>query len=285
MQCPEERRIDILTTLILTVLKIMALQNVSGQGDFTITYVRFNGIFNTLNACASFTDVSIDSAAEYFRGRCIGSKREIHGWSLDESDNILVVDNSAALCDSMVKPPTESDYMCQKGARIMLQELDTLLTSRYYHVNSWVTIATEAGKDVLNGLSVLLRYAANMPDRMVPPEGWDLTTIADWITTDLMTDEHPVSGETREARQAFRLVWPYCSTILSEEVDGQNSYNDWELFMDHSCNDEGEEDPSDMEGVEAVESDTMEDEDEDMDRLQETARNLTLIDGESTDVS
>ena len=285
MQCTEERRINILRTLIFTVFKIMAPRNVTGQGDVTITYVRSNGIFNTLYACAPFTDVSIDSAAEYFRGRCIGSKREIHGWSLDERNNNLFVDNGAALCDSMVKPPTESDYMCQKGARIMLQEFDTLLTSRYYDVNSWTTIATEAGKDVLNGLSVLLRYAGNMPDRMVPPEGWDLNPIAYWITTDLMTDEYPVSGETREARQAFRLVWPYCSTILSEKVDGQDIYNDWELFMDHSSNDEGEEDASDMEGVEAVESDTMEDEDEDMDRLQETAQNLTLVDGEPMNVS
>ena len=263
----------------------MAPQHFSGQGDFTITYVRFNGICNTLYASATITDVSIDSAAEFFRGRCIGSRRNIQGWSLDEKNNTLFVDNSASSCDNMVKPPTESDFMCQKGARIMLQELDALLTSRYYNVSSWDTVATEAGKGVLNGLSVLLRYAGNMPDRMAPPDGWDLTAIADWITTDLMTDEHPVSGETTEARQAFRLVWPYCSTILSEKVNGQDIYDNCELLMDRSSNDDGEEDASEMEDVEAVESDTMEDEDDDMDRLQEIAQNLTLIDGEPMDIS
>ena len=263
----------------------MAPQDVSELGEFTITYVRFNGIFNTIYASATIIDVNIDSTAEYFRGRCIGPRRNIHGWSLDEKINTLFVDNSASSCDNMVKPPTESDFMCQKGARIMLQELDALLTSRYYNVSSWDTVAIEAGKDVLNGLSVLLRYAGNMPDRMAPPDGWDLFAIADWITTDLMTDEHPVSGQTTEARQAFRLVWPYCSTFLSGEVDGQDIYDNCKLFMDRSPNDDGEEDACDMEDVEAAESDTMEDEDDDMDRLQETAQNLMLVDGEPMDVS
>ena len=167
----------------------------------------------------------------------------------------------------------------------MLHELDALLTSHYYNVSSWDTVATEAGKGVQNGLSVLLRYAGNMPDRMAPPDGWDLTAIADWMTTDLMTDERPVSGETTEARQAFRLVWPYCSTTLGENVDGKDNSDNWELFMDYSSNDDGEEDACDMEGVKAIDCDTMEDEDEDMDRLQETAANLTLIDGEPMDVS
>lgn len=185
----------------------------------------------------------------------------------------------------MVKPPTESDLMYQKGARITLQELDALLTAHYSNVSSWDTVATAAGKGVLNGLSVLLRYAGNMPDRMATPGGWNLTAIANWIMTDRTTDEHPVSAETTEARQAFRLVWPCCSTIFSDNVDRQDSYDDWELFMDYSSNDNGEEDASGMEGVEAVESDTMEDDDEDMDRLQETAEKLTVMDGEPMDVS
>ncbi len=263
----------------------MAPQNVSGQGDFTITYVRFNGIFNTLYASATMTDVSINSAAEYFRGRCIDSTWNIHGWYLDEKNTTLFVDNSAPSCDSMVKLPTESDLMCQEGARIILQEVDALLTAHYYKVTSWDTVATEAGKGVLNGLSVLLKYAGNMPDMMAPPEGWNLTAIADWIMTDLTTTEHPVSGETTEARQAFRLVWPYFSTIVSDNVDTQDSYDDWELFTDYSSNDNGEEDASDMEGVEVVESDTMEDDDEDMDRPQEMTEKPTVMDGEPMDIS
>lgn len=285
MLCILERRIDISRTLILTVLKTMAPQNVFGQGDFTITYIRFNGIFNTLYASTTITDVSIDSAAEYFRDRRIGLRRNIHGWSLDEKNNILFVDNSASSCESMVKPATESDFMCQKGARVMLQELDTLFTSRYDKCRSWDTVATEAGKGVLSGLSVLLSYAGNMPDRIAPPEGWDLTAVADWILTDLMTDELPVSGETTETRQAFRLVWPYCGTISSENVDGQDNDDDWELCMGYISNDDGEEDACDMEGVEAVESDTMEDEDEGIEQLQETVKKLTVIDSEPMDVS
>ena len=74
-----ERRTNISRIPFLTVLRTVAPQIVFGQGDFTITYVRFNGIFNTLYASATMTDVSIDSAAEYFRGQCIGSTWNIHG--------------------------------------------------------------------------------------------------------------------------------------------------------------------------------------------------------------
>ena len=280
-----ERRTNIFRTLMLTASEIMAPENVFEQGDFTISYVRFNGIFNTLYGSATMTDVSIDSAAEHFRGRCIGSTWNIHGWSLDEKNTTLFVDNSAPWCNSMVKPPAESDLMCQNGANIMLQGLDALLTARYHNAGSWDTVATEAGKGVLHGLSVLLSYAGNMLDRIAPPGGWDLTMIADWIMTDPTTDDHPVSGETTEVRQAFRLVWPYCSTVLSENVNGQDSYDNCELFMDYSSNDNGEEDASGMEGFEAVKSNTMEDEDEDMDRLPETSENLTVMDGEPMDVS
>ena len=262
---------DIYLENFLTVSEIMAPQNVIGQSDFTITYVRFNGIFNTLYASGSMIDVSIDFAPKYFRGRRISSTRNIHGWSFDEEQNTLFVDNRASSCNIMVKPPTESDFMCQRGARILLQELDKLLTSHHHNVSSWETVATEAGKGVLDGLAILLRYAGNMPDRTAPQGGWDLATIENWITTDLMTDEHPVTGETTEARQAFWLVRPYCSTISSSHVD-------WKLFMDDSSDDNGEHDGSDTEGVEAGESDTMKDNDHNMDRLQETTEKLMLND-------
>ena len=262
----------------------MAPQNVFEQRDFTITYVRFNGIFNALYASGPRIDVSIDPATKYFRGRCIGSTSNIHDWSFDEEQTTLFVDNSASSCDTMVKPPTESDLMCQKGARILLQELDALLTSHHHNVSSWNTVATEAGKGVLDGLSILLRYAENMPDRTAPQGGWDLATIAEWITTDLWTDEHPVTGETTEAREAFWLVWPYCSTVSSRTVDGRIIYIDWELFMDDSSDDNGEQDGSDMEGSEAGESDTMEDNDHDMDRLQEVTEKL-MLDGEAMEIS
>ena len=262
----------------------MALQNVFEQRDFTITYVRFNGIFNTLYASGPVIDVSTHSAPEYFRGQCIGSTSNIHGWSFDEEQSTLFVDNSAPSGDTMVKPPTESDFMCQRGARILLQELDALLTSHYQNVTSWNTVATEAGKSVLDGLSILLRYAGNLPDRTAPHGGWDLATIEDWITTNLMTDEHPVTGETTEARQAFWLVWPYCGTTSSSTVDGQGSYVDWELSMYDYSDDNGEQDGSDMEDVEAGESDTMEDNNHDMDRLQETSEKL-ILDGEVMDIS
>ena len=263
----------------------MAPKNVFGQGDFTITYVRFNGIFNTLYASGPTIDVSIDSAPEYFRGRCIGSTSNIHGWSFDEEQITLFVDNSAPSGDTMVKPPTESDFMCQRGARILLQELDALLTSHHHNVRSWDTVATEAGKGVLDGLSVLLRYAGNMPDRTAPKGGWDLATIENWITTDLMTDEHPVTGETTEARQAFWLVYPYCSTISSSAFNGQSSYVDWELFMDDSSDDNEEQDCSDMEGVEARESETMEDNDHDVDRHQEMTEKVMATDSEAMENS
>ena len=262
----------------------MAPQNVFKKGEFTIIYVRFNSICNTLYASGPMIDVSIDSAPEYFRGRCIGSTSNIHGWSFDEEQTILFVDNSASSCDTMVKPPTESDFMCQRGARILLQELDALLTFHHHNVSSWDTVATEAGKGVLDGLAILLRYAGNMPDRTAPQGGWDLATIAEWITTDLMTDEHPVTGETIEARQAFWLVWPYCSTVSSRNVDGQSNYVDWELFMDDYSDDDGEQDGSDIEDVEAGESDTMEDNDHDMDRLQETTEK-PMLDGEAMEIS
>ncbi len=122
----------------------MAPQIIFGQGNFTITYNRFNGIFNTLYASGTMTNVSIDSAPKYFRGRCIGSTTNIHGWSFDDKNTTLFVDNSASSCDSMVKPPTESDFMCQRGPNIMLQVLDARLTSHYYNVSSWDTVATEA---------------------------------------------------------------------------------------------------------------------------------------------
>ena len=185
----------------------------------------------------------------------------------------------------MVKPPTESDFMCQRGARILLQELDALLTSHHHNVSSWDTVATEAGKGVLDGLSILLRYAGNMSDRTAPQGCWDLATIAEWITTDLMTDEHRVTRETTEARQAFHLVWPYCSPVSSDNVEGQGNYVDWEVFMDDSSDEDGEQDASDMEGVEAGESDTIEDNDQDMDRLQVTAEKLMAMDGEAMETS
>lgn len=262
----------------------MAPQNVLTQCDFTITYVRFNGIFNTLYANSPMIDVSNYSAPKYFRGQCIGSASNIHGWSFDEEQTTLFVDNSIPSGYTIVKPPNETDLMCQRGARILLQELDTLLTSHHHNVRSWATVAREAGKGVLDGLSILLRYAGNLPDRTAPQGGWDLTTIEDWITTNLWTDEQPVTGETTEARQAFWLVWPYCSTISSSTVDGQGNNVDWELFMDNSSDGNGEQDGSDMEDVEAGESDTMEDNDHDMDRLQETCEKL-ILEGEVMDVS
>ena len=255
----------------------MAPQTVPGQDDFTITYLRFNGIFNTLYASGAVIDISIDSAPQYFRGRCIGLRSNLHGWSFDEEQTTLFVENSASSYDTMVKPPTESDFMCQGGVRILLQELDALLTSHYRSVSSWDTVAREAGNGFLDGLSTLLRYAGHMPDRTAPQGGWDLATIENWITTDLMTDEHPVTGETKEARQAFRVVWPYCSISSSSNVEGQNSYADWELCMDDFFDEDGEQDATDVEVVEA--------DDEDMDRLQEATEKLMVMDSEAMEIS
>ena len=92
---------------------------------------------------------------------------------------------------------------------------------------------------------------------MAPPGGWDLTTIADWISNDVMTDEYPISGETTEARHAFQLLWPYCSNVFGDNVDGQDSCDDWELLIDYPSDDNGEQDGGDMEGIEAAEKDTM----------------------------
>lgn len=100
-----------------------------------------------------------------------------------------------------------------------------------------------------------------------------------------MTDEHPVTRETTEARQAFRVVWPYCSIISSTTVYGQDSYVDWELFIEDSSGDHGEHDAGDREGVEAGKSDTMEHDDQDMDRLQEATEKLMVMDGEAMDSS
>lgn len=50
------------------VSEIMAPRTVFEQGDFTITYVRFNGIFNTLYASGPMIDVSIDSCKEEMHG-------------------------------------------------------------------------------------------------------------------------------------------------------------------------------------------------------------------------
>lgn len=155
----------------------MAPQNVLMQGDFTITYLRFNGKFNTLYASGPGIDVSIDSAPQYFRGRCIGLRGNIHGWSFDEEQTTLFAENSASSYDIMVKPPTESDFMCQRGVRILLQELDALLTSHHHSVSFLNTVAREAGKGFLDGLSILLRYAGNMPDRAAPQGGRDLASV------------------------------------------------------------------------------------------------------------
>ena len=253
----------------------MAPSIVPKQGDFTVIYRRFNGIFNALYASGPVIDISIDSAPQYFRGRCIGLRSNLNGWVFNEEQTTLFVDNCAPSYDTTVKPPTETDMMCQRGVRILLQELDTRLSLHHHTVSSWDTVARKAGKSFLNGLSILLRYAGHLPERTAPQGG--LSTIEDWITTNLMTDEYPVTKETKEARQAFRVVWPYFGFRSSSIVDGRNSSADYQLCMDDLYNYEGEEDGSD---VEVVESD-----DEDMDRLQEATEKLMVIDSEAMEIS
>ena len=164
-------------------------------------------------------------------------------------------------------PPGTRLHVSKRG-QDLLQELDTVLTSHHHNVRSWDTVATEAGKEVLEGLAILLRYAGNMPDSAVPQGRWDLAIIGNWVTDNLMNDEHPVTGETTEARQAFWLVWPYLSTVSERIVHGQSNLVDWEFFTCYPLDNTGE--------LVGSGNDTMEDDDHDMDRLQKTTEKLTL---------